>query len=72
MRSELYLSKATRDMRAKELKKLGLRVSRFSARNQLLHPQYVNDYPRKLTPEECGFGNTLYRTYFAVLYGIEI
>jgi len=71
MIDELYLNKATRDSRAKELQAQGVRVRRFSTRNQLLHPKYVEDYPRKLTQEECGFGNTIYKTYFAVLYGVE-
>ena len=71
MVNELYLDKTKRDQRARELREQGVRVRRFSTRNQLLHPQYVEDYPRKLTSEECGFGNTIYKTYFAVLYGID-
>ena len=69
--NEFFIERAKRDAKAKELKEQGFIVRRFSTRNQLLHPKYVEDYPRKLTADECGFGNTLYKTYFAVLYGVE-
>ena len=71
MKHKLYLDKATRDQQAKELTAEGYTVRRYSTRNQLLHPMYVEDYPRQLSAEEKGFGNTLYNTYFAVLYGID-
>ena len=72
MKSSLYMSKDNRDIKAKELQSQGLAVRRSSISNQLLHPQYVEDYPRKLSPEECGFGNTIYKTYFAKLYKVEV
>lgn len=68
--NELYLNKTTRDKRAKELEAQGIRVHRSVVHNQLLHPQYVEDYPRKLSTEECGFGNTIYKTCFAKLYKV--
>lgn len=50
------------------------RYRRTSTRNQLLHPMYVDDYEEvtghKLTAEDKGFGNNLYKTYFSVLYEI--
>ena len=72
MVSELYMNKARRDTKAKELQAQCYQVRRSSTRNQLLHPMYVKDYPRELSPEECGFGNTIYKTYFAVLYEVTI
>lgn len=68
---ELYLNKATRDKRAKELQAQGHNIHRSVATNQLIHPQYIEDYPRKLSPEECGLGNTIYKTFFAKLYKVE-
>ncbi|MBT9166932.1 MAG: hypothetical protein DDT19_00256 [Syntrophomonadaceae bacterium] len=68
---ELYQSKENRDERARRLKRNGYIVQRTSDRGQLLHPRYVEDYGRKLSIEECGFGNTIYKTHFAVLYGIR-
>lgn len=48
---------------------------RRSGGPHLLHPMYVDDYEeetgRKLTEDEKGFGNTIYRTHFAKLYFIE-
>lgn len=40
-------------------------------RNQLLHPMYVTDNKEKPTVEDCGFGNTMYKTFFSKLYTIE-
>ena len=67
-----YMSKANRDAKVKELQAQGYRVRRYSMTNQLLHPMYVNDYPRKLTQAECGFGNTIYKTHFGHLYMVDI
>ena len=69
---EMYMDKHNRDARAKELRQSGYRVSRYSSRNQLLHPMYVEDYPRQLTTQECGFGNTIYQTHFAALYHVQV
>jgi len=41
---------------------------RNTTRNQILHPQYVEDYPDQEVKDNNGFGNTLYKTPFAVLY----
>ena len=68
---EYYQEKSNRDKRYRELKEQGFNVLRRSHKNQLLHPMYVEDYERKLTPDECGFGNTLYKTYFPTLYVVE-
>jgi len=72
MESYLFMDKHNRDVKAKELQSQGLTVVRSSTSNQLLHPMYVEDYPRKLSPEECGFGNTIYKTHFAKLYIVEV
>ena len=68
----LFMSKENRDRKAKELQQEGLQVRRSSISNQLLHPMHVEDYPRKLSPEECGFGNTIYKTHFSKLYEVKI
>lgn len=48
---------------------------RGSMRNQLLHPQYVEDYEavtgRQLSGADCGLGNEIYKTSFAVLYTLD-
>lgn len=69
--NELYLDKSKRDARAKELAAQGYPVRRSTTTNQLLHPMYVEDYPRKLSPAEKGFDNTLCNIYFAKLYVID-
>lgn len=68
---ELYMKKENRDKRYKELKKEGRIVRRFSDKNQLLHPMYVEDYPNKEIKEDCNIGNSYYKTQFSILYGIE-
>ena len=68
----LYMNKDNRDVAARELQAQGYMVRRSSTSNQLLHPMYLEDYPRQLSPAECGFGNTIYKTYFAKLYSVEI
>lgn len=68
---ETYMKKENRDRRAKELKEQGFQVVRSSIRNQLLHPMYVSDYPRTLSDSEKGFGNTIYKTHFSVLYDVS-
>jgi hypothetical protein len=66
-----WMKKENRDAEYKKLKAQGLKVRKTSIRNQLLHPQYVNDWPHPLSDADKGFGNTIYKTHFAVLYGIE-
>jgi hypothetical protein len=67
---KIYMNKANRDA---EWNKSGGR--RSSIKNQLLHPQYVEDYEKEtgvtLTVADCGFGNTIYKTHFATLYKLE-
>lgn len=72
MIDELYQDKTNRDKRAKELQAQGYKVKRYHTGTQLIHPQYITDYHRKLTSEECGYGNTIYKTYFDNLYGVRI
>lgn len=63
----LFSVKANRDA---AWKKLGGR--RSSIRNQQLHPMYVVE--TRMTPEgmDTGIGNTVYKTFFAVLYILEL
>lgn len=68
------MSKANRDAAFKHLgKSSGWRKT--SIRNQLLHPMYVEDFEQVtgigLIAADRGFGNTIYKTHFAVLYKIE-
>ena len=72
MKSYLYMNQVNRNAKARELQSRGFKVRKSSTRNQLLHPQYVEDYPRKLSTEDCGFGNTIYKTHFSVLYEVEV
>lgn len=71
MTSLLYQSKEARDIKAKELQAKGFRVKRSSTRNQLIHPQYVEDANPHLRAQ-TGFGNTVYNTHYSVLYEVEI
>lgn len=68
---EKYQSKENRDRRYKELVALygRERVKRSSISNQLLHPEYVNDWDG---PLERGFGNMQYKTHFPKLYMVEV
>lgn len=72
--SKLFMKKENRDKVYNEIPKNQRKhFRRTSHRNQLLHPMYVEDYEkemRKLTNEDKGFGNNLYKTYFSVLYEI--
>jgi len=67
--NELFLSKERRDKRAKELQAAGHTVLRRRITNQLLHPQYVRDYVGEY---QTGFGNTDYKTFFGVLYAVQV
>ena len=70
-----YMNRKNRDEQARNWKKQGLQVKRYSYRNQLLHPMYVNDYTKEtgieLTSADCGLGNTIYKTSFSVIYIAE-
>ncbi len=68
MINEHYISRERRDTRYRELIAAGHRVRRRSSRNQQIHPEYIEDYEGTY---QTGFGNTDYKTCFAVLYGIE-
>jgi hypothetical protein len=69
--SDLYISKARRDARYRELKAQGQDVRRTSVRNQQLHPQYITDAAEEGITYQTGFGNSDYRRFWSVLYGIE-
>lgn len=68
---EKYQNRANREARYKELvEQYGKdRVSRRTARNQQLHPEYINDWDG---PLETGFGNKQYRTVFKAIYILEV
>lgn len=63
----LFSNKANRDRLWRER---GGR--RSSIRNQCIHPMYIEDQKQGLTAEDCGIGNTIYKTLFGVLYILEI
>ena len=64
----LFMHKENRDA---YVKSLGYKVRRTSIRNQRLHPHYVDDYPNQDVRNDNGFGNTVYKTMFSVLYGCK-
>ncbi len=73
---KLYMSKANRDEAWRNLSKSDkANHKRRHTRSQQIHPMYIEDYTREtginLTAQDKGFGNTIYRTYFSVLYSIE-
>ena len=65
MLAPLFMNRQNRDRAWKAAGKPGPRASH---RNQLLHPQYVEDYPDTAARADTGFGNGVYKTHFAVLY----
>lgn len=65
-----FMTKANRDAKAKEMKAQGYAVRKESARNQNLHPMYVDDWPYPMTEEDKGFGNGLYMTGFSAIYTV--
>lgn len=65
MLAPLFMDRKNRDTAWKAAGKPGPRTS---TRNQLLHPQYVADYPDPDVQADSGFGNCHYKTSFAVLY----
>jgi hypothetical protein len=62
MKTESYRNRGNRDDRARELKKLGYKVRRYSMPNQTLDPSYVKD-------SEVSGGD--YKTFFSMLYMVE-
>jgi hypothetical protein len=68
MNSETYLKKETRNQRARDLKAEGYAVKLRRLTGQIMHPQYVKDWPY---PYETGFGNADYRTVMPTLYEVE-
>ena len=64
----IYMKKENRDAKYRELKSQGVRVRRYTSRNQLLHPMYVQDWSYELSASDRGFGNGIYKTHFPVLY----
>lgn len=72
MIDELYSTRERRDERYHELvKSTGLQHKRYTVRNQQLHPEHVVDLAETPAGQDRGFGNTVYKTYFAVLYGVK-
>ncbi len=71
MIGSLYMDKGNRDKAYKDMKARGCKVRKTSIQNQLLHPMYVEDWPHPLSAEDKGFGNTIYKTHFSILYSVE-
>jgi hypothetical protein len=71
MRRLLYAEKVNRDTKFAELKKSGIHACRFTTGPQQIHPQYVEDRKQGVSAADKGFGNTLYKTLFGQLYGLE-
>ena len=67
---KLYKNRENRDAEARRLKQESCSVKKYSIRNQQLHPEYVEDEAEYLR-EQTGFGNTIYRTFYNVLYGVR-
>jgi hypothetical protein len=70
----LFQTKEARDQAYRDLLAQGIAkrdITRTSHRNQLLHPMYVEDYTG-LEKHDTGFGNTVYKTHFAVLYVLRV
>jgi hypothetical protein len=66
-----YKSLKNRNRMAKKLKAAGHQVRRYSLRNQLVHPQYIEDEANDLKGQ-TGFGNQVYKTHYPVIYIVEV
>lgn len=66
--SLLFSNKENRDRAYKQLVDAGYQVRRTVHNNQLIHPEYIEDYSGNI---ETGYGNTMYRTGFSKLYVID-
>lgn len=67
---ENFQTQLNRDARYKELKAQGLKLKRTSFGPCELHPMYIKDWQFELTAEDKGFGNGIYKTYFAKIYTV--
>lgn len=67
----LFANKANRDARYAEMKAQGIVAKRGSIRGQCIHPMYIEDEKQGLSKEDCGFGNTIYKTLYGTLYTLE-
>jgi hypothetical protein len=67
----LYRSRELRDKKYRELKAQGVKCIRRTTGPSQIHPQYIEDEDPELR-KQTGFGNTVYRTYYARLYGITV
>jgi len=65
MRDLLFKSRSNRDAYWREHG-----GQRYSIRGQYLHPEYVEDEEPEARSDN-GFGNTRYKTFYAVLYGLR-
>ena len=68
MPPRLFKSKANRDAAYQLELARGRRLRRGTTRGQLLHPQYVEDSTPEDGRYDTGFGNSVYQTYWGVLY----
>lgn len=68
--SETYIVLKNRNKRVKELRAQGYDVSVRTSNNQLIHPQYIDDYVGE-EKADTGLGNGVYKTYFKSLYILE-
>lgn len=64
-----FMNKSNRDRAFLLIKNAGLNARKTASRGQSIHPEYVEDYTGMI---ETGFGNSMYRTNFKVLYNIEL
>lgn len=70
-----FMNIKNRNAKAKELIEQGYKIRKSSIRGQEVHPEYVDDYEQNVRPLSSldrGFGNTMYKTYFKVLYLIDV
>jgi hypothetical protein len=71
MKSLLWSNRELRDAEWRRMKDNGVQARRFVTGPSEMHPMYVEDL--RDTPEgrDRGFGNTVYKTLFSKLYGLE-
>jgi hypothetical protein len=71
MRGLLWSRKELRDEEWRRMKAMGIRATRFTTGPQEIHPMYVEDLKDYGAGRDRGFGNTVYKTLFKQLYGLE-
>jgi len=68
-RSLRFINLKTRNRINKRLKAKGYNTRIRTANNQLIHPEYIQDWEKEY---KTGIGNTDYKTFISSIYCVEL